>query len=88
MTDNKSNQRKPRINCLDMKKAECCSQCGKEGVDPKFSKYLVPALYYTPDIYICDDCPTIWVVYDIGEGKFHRQELSRDILKEENILPF
>ena len=88
MTNNKSNQAKNKSNLLGIKKEECCSQCGNEGVDPKYSKYVLPKLFYTIDVFICDLCQTIWVVHDTSDDQYYRQELSRDILKEQNVLPF
>lgn len=71
-----------------IEKIFCCSQCGREGLDPRFSKYRVDKIYHEADTYICDHCPSIFVVYDLGENRYYRQELSRCLLNNANDIPY
>lgn len=65
-----------------------CTKCGQEAVQSKYSKYVMPAEYQARYVYICDRCPSIFVLCNLGKGDFYRQDLSDRLLKDEYILPF
>ena len=88
MKDNSSNHRNPKEKDFVIDKRYCCQKCGKTAKHYSYSKYFLPPKLQVPWMYVCDDCPTLFILKDLNNGKYHRNDLPDSSFDEAEILPF
>ena len=88
MQDDKSNPRNLKTKDLDIDKRYCCRKCGKPAKHYSYSKYSLPYECQVPWMHVCDNCPTLFILKNLDDGKYHRNDLPSSILEKARILPF